>query len=445
MTDDGRAGTRSIELFEAAKRYIPGGVNSPVRAFAAVGGQPPFVRKASGCHLITEDGAALIDYVGSWGPALLGHAHPEVVDAVIRAARDGLSFGAATAIEIEFAELICEMVPSMNEGMVRLVSSGTEATMSALRLARGHTGREKIIKCDGGYHGHADMLLVAAGSGAATLNIPGSAGVPSNAVSDTLLVPFNDASAAEALFSQHLDAAGDSQIAAIIVEPVAGNMGCIPPKPGYLEALRVLCDTHGALLIFDEVMTGFRVHPGGAQARFAVTPDLTCLGKIVGGGMPIGAYGGKRRIMEDIAPLGPVYQAGTLSGNPLSVAAGLTTLRIIQREAPHAALETRTTELCTALAKAANDAGVDWTGTQVGAMFCGFFHAGPVENYAQAKACNLPRFSRWHSEMLARGVYLAPSQFEAAFMSTAHDQGAIEHTVQAARAAFAAVATIATQ
>jgi len=429
---DGRAGPRSRELFEAAQVHIPGGVNSPVRAFASVGGQPPFIRKATGCHVVTEDGAALVDYVGSWGPALLGHAHPEVVEAVIKAARDGLSFGACTAAEIELAELICEFVPSMHGGMVRLVSSGTEATMSALRLARGFTGRDKIIKCEGGYHGHADMLLVAAGSGAATLNIPGSAGVPAEAVRDTLLAPFNDAEAVAALFAAH-----PGEIAAIIVEPVAGNMGCIPPQPGYLEALREITEREGAVLIFDEVMTGFRVAAGGAQARFGVTPDLTCLGKIVGGGMPVGAYGGSREIMSKVAPLGPVYQAGTLSGNPLSVAAGLETLRIIKRDKPHDALEAVTKGLVEGLEARAKAANVEVCTACVGPMFGLFFQAGPVHDYAGAKRSDTDRFARFHGEMLARGVYLAPSQFEAAFVSTAHDETAIDQTLAAAEAAFA--------
>jgi glutamate-1-semialdehyde 2,1-aminomutase len=432
--NDGRAGPRSQELFAAAQLVIPGGVNSPVRAFASVGGQPPFIRKATGCHLVTEDGAALIDYVGSWGPALLGHAHPEVVDAVIKAARDGLSFGAATAAEVEFAQLLGEFVPNLRDGMVRLVSSGTEATMSALRLARGFTGRNKIIKCEGGYHGHADMLLVSAGSGAATLNIPGSAGVPPEAVRDTLLVPFNDTQAVADHFAAH-----PGQIAAIIVEPVAGNMGCVPPRPGYLEALREITTREGAVLIFDEVMTGFRVAFGGAQERFDVLPDLTCLGKILGGGMPVGAYGGRRDIMQRIAPLGPVYQAGTLSGNPLSVAAGLATLAIIKRDRPHAKLEATTTRLCTGLAERAAAHGIAWTHAVVGAMFGFFFQAGEVWNYEDAKRSDLARFTRFHQEMLRRGVYLAPSQFEAAFVSTAHDDAAIDQTLAAADEAFAAI------
>jgi glutamate-1-semialdehyde 2,1-aminomutase len=434
--DDGRAGERSRELYERACVHIPGGVNSPVRAFSSVGGHPPFIRKASGCHVITEDGAALVDYVGSWGPALIGHAHPEVVDAVVRAARDGLSFGAATAAEIDFADLICDMVPGLNDGLVRLVSSGTEATMSALRLARGATGRDKIIKCDGGYHGHADMLLAAAGSGAATLGIPGSAGVPEGAVRDTLIVPYNDLEATAAVLAAHKD-----QIAAIIIEPIAGNMGCIPPQPGYLEGLRTLCDEHGTLLIFDEVMTGFRVAIDSAQGRFGVTPDLTCLGKIVGGGMPVGAYGGKREIMEKIAPLGPVYQAGTLSGNPLAVAAGMTTLRILKRETPHEALEANTTKLVAAIGEAAAKHGVTFSSSQVGAMFGGFFRAEAPKNYAEAKECDTEAFARFFQGMLSRGVYLAPSQFEAAFMSTAHDDAAIELTLAAADATFAEMAS----
>jgi glutamate-1-semialdehyde 2,1-aminomutase len=400
-----------------------------------VGGKPPFVRKASGCHVVTEDGAALVDYVGSWGPALIGHAHPEVVDAVIKAARDGLSFGAATAAEIDFADLICEMVPNLRNGMVRLVSSGTEATMSALRLARGATGRDKIIKCDGGYHGHADMLLAAAGSGAATLGIPGSAGVPEGAVRDTLIAPYNDLDATAAIFAAHPD-----QIAAIIIEPVAGNMGCIPPQAGYLEGLRKLCDDNGALLIFDEVMTGFRVAMDCAQGRFGVTPDMTCLGKIVGGGMPVGAYGGRREIMEKIAPLGPVYQAGTLSGNPLAVAAGLTTLRILKRETPYEELEAKTKGLVDALADCAARHEVVFSSSRVGAMFGGFFRSTAPTNYAEAKECDLDAFGRFFQGMLSRGIYLAPSQFEAAFMSTAHDDAAIELTIAAADATFAELA-----
>jgi len=434
---DGRAGARSSELMASAARVIPGGVNSPVRAFSAVGGEPPFIRKATGAHVITEDGIALIDYVGTWGPALLGHAHPEVIDAVQRAARDGLSFGAATAAEVEFAELIAAMVPSIRGGMVRLVNSGTEATMSALRVARGFTGRDKIVKMDGAYHGHADVLLVAAGSGAATLGIPGSAGVPKSVVADTLLAPHNDITAIETLIQVH-----PGQIAAVIVEPVAGNMGCVPPRPGYLERLRELTQAHGIVLIFDEVMTGFRLARGGAQELYGVIPDLTALGKIVGGGMPLAAYGGRREIMECIAPIGPVYQAGTLSGNPLGVAAGLATLKLIERDPPYAFLEAQSANLVTALSDAAASVGLPYTGNRVGSMFTGFFRSGGVWNYDDAKGSDLRRFATWHREMLARGVYLAPSQFEAAFLSTAHTDEIVAQTIAAAREAMAAVAAV---
>ena len=432
---DGRAGPRSRALFAAAQSAIPGGVNSPVRAFRSVGGDPPFIRAAHGAHLLTEDGVTLIDYVGSWGPAILGHAHPEVVEAVTRAAQDGLSFGACSAAEVEFAELLCRVVPALRGGQVRLVSSGTEATMSALRLARGFTGRPKIVKADGGYHGHADMLLVAAGSGAATLGIPGSGGVPEATVRDTLTVPFNDAEA----FARVL-ADNPGQVAAIIIEPVAGNMGCVPPQAGYLQRLRALCSEHGALLIFDEVMTGFRVAFGGAHARYDVAPDLVCLGKIVGGGMPCGAYGGRRDVMSQIAPLGPVYQAGTLSGNPLAVAAGLATVAVLERDNPYAQLEATAAALADGLAARAARHGVSLVNNRVGAMFTGFFRAGEVRNYDDAKASDVAAFGLFHREMLARGVYLAPSQFEAGFVSIAHDPAVIEHTLTAADAALAAVA-----
>lgn len=435
QTYDGRAGDRSRQLLAKASRLIPGGVNSPVRAFASVGGDPPFITKAQGAYLHTEDGAKLIDYVGSWGPALLGHNNPEIVEAVIAAARNGLSFGAATSAEVEFAELVTSMVPSLRGGMIRMVNSGTEATMSALRVARGFTGRAKIVKMDGGYHGHADILLVAAGSGAATLGIPGSAGVPDSVVADTLLLPFNDVEALEAMCK----AQGD-EIAAIIVEPIAGNMGCVPPDDGYLQRMRALTEKHGIVLIFDEVMTGFRVAKGGAQERYGVTPDLTCLGKIVGGGMPVGVYGGRRDIMETIAPVGPVYQAGTLSGNPLGVAAGMATLRILERDPPYEALEVQAAKLFDGLAARAAQAKLAFTGNRVGAMFTGFFRDGEVHNYDDAKGSNTEQFGCFHREMLARGVYLAPSQFEAAFVSTAHDDAIIETTLAAAEEAFAAVA-----
>jgi glutamate-1-semialdehyde 2,1-aminomutase len=438
MTDsivDGRAGSRSQALFERAQKVIPGGVNSPVRAFASVGGAPPFIKRAKGPYLYSEDGARLVDYVGTWGPAILGHAHPEVVDAVQRAAVDGLSFGAVTDAESDLAELVCSIIPGLRGGMLRLVNSGTEATMSALRLARGHTGRDKIVKMDGAYHGHADVLLVAAGSGAATLGIPGSGGVPKAVVADTLLLPHNDADAFAQLCAQR-----GEEIAAVIVEPVAGNMGCVPPREGYLQALREHCDRHGIVLIFDEVMTGFRVARGGAQERYGVTPDLTCLGKIIGGGMPVGAYGGKREIMEKIAPLGAVYQAGTLSGNPVAVAAGLATLRVLEREKPYERLETQSARLFEGMAAHAAAAGVALTGNRVGSMFTGFFRDGQVHDYADAKGSDLVRFAAFHRAMLARGVYLAPSQFEAAFVSMAHDDAAIDFTLAAAKEAFAAIA-----
>lgn len=432
---DGRARQRSRRLFAAARAVIPGGVNSPVRAFASVGGEPPFIKSARGPYIYTEDGAQLVDYVGSWGPALLGHGREEIVEAVVKAARDGLSFGACTAAETAFAERLCELVPSLRGGMVRLVSSGTEATMSALRLARGYTGRSKIIKAEGGYHGHADMLLVAAGSGAATLGIPGSAGVPAAAVADTLTVPYNDLEAVHHRFE-----ANAGEIAAIIIEPVAGNMGCVPPMPGYLEGLREICSANGTVLIFDEVMTGFRVALGGAQERYGVTPDMTCLGKIIGGGMPVGAYGGRREIMSEIAPLGPVYQAGTLSGNPLGVAAGLATLEILSQEDPYAALEATTQALVQGIGERAAQQGIDFSSNQVGAMFCGFFRTGEVRNYGDAAGSDTARFGQFHREMLARGVYLAPSQFETAFVSVSHDAAAIEITLAAAEGAFAAIA-----
>ncbi len=432
---DGRAGSRSQELFASASRVIPGGVNSPVRAFSSVGGKPPFVRSAKGATITTEDGVTLIDYVGTWGPALLGHAHEAVIDAVCKAAQNGLSFGACTAAEAVFAERLCLIVPALRGGLVRLVNSGTEATMSALRVARGFTGRDKIIKVDGGYHGHADMLLVAAGSGAATMGIPGSKGVPAGAVADTLLVPFNDLEAVRECLHTH-----KNQIAAIIIEPVAGNMGCVPPVPGYLEGLRKLCDAHGVVLCFDEVMTGFRIALGGAQAHYGVTPDMVCLGKIVGGGLPVGAYGGRREIMQCVAPLGPVYQAGTLSGNPLGVAAGLATLDVLERDKPYPQLAAQTEKLIAGLSRLAKAHAVPMSENHVASMFTGFFRSKVVHNYADARDSNLEAFACYHREMLARGVYLAPSQFEAAFVSTAHDDATIDRTLAAADGALAVVA-----
>jgi glutamate-1-semialdehyde 2,1-aminomutase len=431
---DGRAGDRSAALFARARAVIPGGVNSPVRAFAAVGGEPPFIREARGPYLITEDGAELIDYVCTWGPSLFGHAHPAVVEAVRDAATRGLSFGASTAGEVEFAERITAMVPSMRGGMVRLVNSGTEATMSALRVARGFTGRAKLVKFDGAYHGHADALLVAAGSGAATLGLPGSAGVPEGAVRDTLLIPWNDDDALEQVFAAHR-----GEIAALICEPVTGNMGCVPPRPGFLERLRAITAREGALLIFDEVMTGFRLAAGGAQERYGVTPDLTCLGKVVGGGLPVGAYGGRADVMRSVAPVGPVYQAGTLSGNPLGVAAGRAMLELIAREPPYAALEATTAQLVAGLDALAAKHGIAASSHRVGSMFTLYFRGEAPWSYAEVKTADMATFGRFHRHMLARGVYLAPSGFEAGFVSAAHTPALIDRTLVAADAAFAAL------
>ncbi|ROR34792.1 glutamate-1-semialdehyde 2,1-aminomutase [Inmirania thermothiophila] len=423
--------SRSQELFERARRVIPGGVNSPVRAFRAVGGEPPFIARAEGAYLWDADGRRYIDYVGSWGPMILGHAHPAVIEAVRETAARGLSFGAPCALEVELAELVCELVPSVE--MVRMVSSGTEATMSAIRLARGFTGRDRIVKFEGCYHGHADALLVKAGSGALTLGVPTSPGVPAALAAHTLTLTYNDAGQVREVF----DRMGD-EIACVIVEPVAGNMNCIPPEPGFLETLREVCDRHGALLIFDEVMTGFRVALGGAQARYGVRPDLTTLGKVLGGGMPVGAFGGRREVMERIAPTGPVYQAGTLSGNPVAMAAGLATLRLLREPGLYERLEARTAALCAGLEAAARETGVALRTQHVGAMFGLFFtEAERITGYADVTACDAERFRRFFHGMLARGVYLAPSAFEAAFMSTAHTEADIEATVAAAREVLA--------
>jgi glutamate-1-semialdehyde 2,1-aminomutase len=408
-----------------------------VRAFRAVGGDPVFIARGKGALIYDVDGNEYVDYVGSWGPLLLGHAHPEILAALAEAAADGTSFGAPTEREVDFAELLCQAVPSMQR--VRLVSSGTEATMSALRLARGATGRDKIVKVDGAYHGHADSLLVAAGSGAATLGLPGSRGVTAGAAQDTLTVPWNDAAALEAVFATHRDPGGGSQIAALIVEPVCGNMGCVPPAPGYLEAARRLTQAHGALLIFDEVMTGFRVAFGGAQARYGITPDLTCLGKIVGGGLPAAAYGGRAEIMDHVAPVGPVYQAGTLSGNPLAVSAGLRMVKLLaQQPGLYEDLEARTGRLCAGLLALCREAGVAATVNQVGSMFTLFFTEGPVVDYASAKASDTARFGRFFRALLEGGVYLPPSQFEAAFLGAAHTQDLIDRTLSAAQKALQA-------
>lgn len=415
--------TRSRELFERAQQRIPGGVNSPVRAYRSVGLTPPFIARGQGSRIWDVDGNEYIDYVCSWGPLLLGHRHPAIVEALERALEIGTSFGAPTPQEIELAEAICQAVPSIE--MVRLVNSGTEATMAALRLARGFTGRDLVVKFEGCYHGHVDSLLVKAGSGVATLGLPDTRGVPERFCETTLALPYNDADAAERAFKAHGD-----HIAAVIVEPVAGNMGCVPPAPGFLEALRELTTRHGALLIFDEVMTGFRVAYGGAQSLYGVRPDLTTLGKVIGGGLPVGAYGGRADIMRLVAPAGPVYQAGTLSGNPLAVAAGLAMLRFL-REHPETYQQL---ERHTAALAASAPAGV--TVNRVGSMFTFFFTDKPVTDYESAKRSDTARFSNFFRSMLEGGIYLAPSQFEAAFVSAAHNDADIERTVKAAGEAF---------
>ncbi|HUL75688.1 MAG TPA: glutamate-1-semialdehyde 2,1-aminomutase [Vicinamibacteria bacterium] len=421
--------TRSEELFERARAVIPGGVSSPVRAFRAVGGSPLFVARAEGSRLWDADGRAYVDYVGSWGPMILGHAHPAVLDAVREAALRGTSYGAPCALEVELAERVVRHVPSVET--VRFVSSGTEAAMSALRVARGFTGRRKILKFDGCYHGHADSLLVAAGSGVATLGIPGSPGVPEGTVADTLVAPFNDVAAVEAVVAAH-----GRDLAAVIVEPVCGNMGTVAPKPGYLEALREITRRNGTLLVFDEVMTGFRLALGGAQQVYGIAPDLTCLGKILGGGLPAAAYGGRRGIMATVAPEGPVYQAGTLSGNPLAMAAGAALLDLLAKPGTYEALEASSARLEEGLRRAARDAGASVTVNRVGSMITVFFCPGPVTDYASAKASDTRRFGRFFHAMLERGVYLPPAQFEAAFVSRAHGEAEIEATVAAAAEAF---------
>jgi glutamate-1-semialdehyde 2,1-aminomutase len=425
--------TRSEELFLRAKAVIPGGVSSPVRAFKAVGGTPLFVARAEGARIEDEDGRSFVDYVGSWGPMILGHAHPAVLAAIHDAASRGTSFGAPCALEVELAERVVRHVPSVEK--VRFVSSGTEATMSALRVARGFTGRRKILKFDGCYHGHADSLLVSAGSGVATLGIPGSPGVPEGTVADTLVVPYNDVPAVRQVVAAH-----GSDLAAIIVEPVCGNMGTVAPKTGYLEALREITRRNGTVLIFDEVMTGFRLALGGAQQLYGLRPDMTCLGKIVGGGLPAAAYGGRADIMATVAPEGPVYQAGTLSGNPLAMAAGAALLDLLARPGTYEALETRGARLEEGLRRAARDASATVAINRVGSMITVFFCAGPVVDYATAKASDTRQFGRFFQAMLERGVYLPPAQFEAAFVSLAHGEAEIDLTVAAAAEAFRAVA-----
>jgi glutamate-1-semialdehyde 2,1-aminomutase len=424
---------RNEALFARAQRTIPAGVNSPVRAFRSVGGTPRFFVRGEGAWLWDADGRGYIDYVGSWGPAIAGHAHPQVVAAVQAAAAHGLSFGAPTEAEIELAEVLVRRVPSMER--VRLVSSGTEATMSALRLARGCTGRSKILKFEGCYHGHGDSLLVKAGSGALTFGTPSSAGVPPAIAGETLVVPYNDLPAVEAVF-----AAQGSDIACVIVEPVAGNMNLIAPRAGFLEGLRTLCTRHGSVLIFDEVMTGFRVHPGGAQALYGVIPDLTTLGKVIGGGMPVGAFGGRRALMEQIAPLGPVYQAGTLSGNPVAVAAGLATLALTEAAGFYDALAATTRAFVDGMTDAAHEAGVSFAAQSIGGMFGLYFAAQVPDSYDAVMACDKARFNRFFHAMLDAGVYLAPSAFEAGFVSSAHGSAEIDATLAAAAQAFRAVA-----
>ncbi|MCG5530583.1 glutamate-1-semialdehyde 2,1-aminomutase [Halorhodospira halochloris] len=424
---------RTHELFQQARELIPGGVNSPVRAFKGVGGEPITFERGEGPYIWDVDGKRYVDYVNSWGPLVAGHAEPDVIRRVQETVAKGLSFGTPVELEVEMARKLCELVPSLD--MVRLVNSGTEATMSALRLARAHTGRDKIVKFQGNYHGHVDALLVQAGSGALTLGVPGSPGVPQSVVADTLTLPYNDAEAVEKCFNEH-----GSEIAAIIVEPVAGNMNCVPPVPGFLEKLRECCDKSGSVLIFDEVMTGFRVGPNCAQGRFGIKPDMTCLGKVIGGGMPVGAFGGRRDIMEGLAPVGGVYQAGTLAGNPVAMAAGLATLEKITAPGAFDGLEATTAKLVDGFKQRADKAGVPLTTNQAGSMFGLFFTSeSPVTTFEQVKACDLEAFNRFFHAMLEEGVYLAPAAFEAGFVSLAHDETAVQETLDAAERAFARV------
>ncbi len=423
----------SEQLFERAKQHIPGGVNSPVRAFKAVGGTPVFIERSEGPYVFDCQGKRYIDYVLSWGPMLMGHNHPAVREAVVQQSEKGLSFGAPTELEIQLADRICDIMPGMD--MVRMVNSGTEATMSAIRLARGYTGRDTIVKFEGCYHGHSDSLLVKAGSGALTLGVPSSPGVPAAVADFTMTLTYNDSESVRQAFAQYGD-----RIACVIVEPVAGNMNCIPPAPGFLQTLREVCTANGAVLILDEVMTGFRLGLQGAQGYYGIEADLTTLGKVIGGGMPVGAFGGKREIMEQIAPLGPVYQAGTLSGNPIAMAAGLATLELISQPGFYEPVFTHTGALCQGLRDAARDAGIPFTTNHVGSMFGGFFtREQDVGNYSQVMACDSAAFNQFFHLMLEHGVYLAPASYEAGFMSSAHGEGDIAQTIAAARTAFASL------
>jgi len=423
---------KSASLFSQAKKIIPGGVNSPVRAFKSVGLDPLFIERAAGSRIYDADGNAYIDYVGSWGPMIMGHCHPKIVEAIRQAAASGASFGAPTAREIELAELVCQAYPNIEK--VRMVSSGTEATMSAIRLARGYTGRDKILKFDGCYHGHADSLLVKAGSGAATFGVPTSPGVPADFAKHTLTATYNDLSEVKEMV-----AANKNEIACIILEPIAGNMGCVAPVPGFLEGLRELCTAEGILLIIDEVMTGFRVAYGGAQERFGVRGDLVCLGKIIGGGLPVGAFGGRRDIMEKLSPEGGIYQAGTLSGNPLAMSAGIATLKLLREEGFYDIIEEKSAYLCAGLEDAAKNAPFKTCLQRVGGMFCTYFTEGPVRNFADAAKSDTKAFAKFFSLMLDAGINLAPSQFEAGFMSSAHSKEDLDATIEAARKAFRAL------
>ena len=423
---------KSEQLFEQAQQIIPGGVNSPVRAFNGVGGTPCFIKRAQGAYIYDADDKEYIDYVGSWGPMILGHNHPAILEAVITTAQNGLSFGAPTELEITMAEKVRELVPSMES--LRMVSSGTEATMTAIRLARGYTGRDKILKFEGNYHGHADALLVKAGSGALTMGVPNSPGIPADFAKHTLTVSYNNIEEVKEIFAKYAD-----EIACIIVEPVAGNMNCIPPIEGFLEGLRAVCDQYSSVLIFDEVMTGFRVALGGAQAHYNIKPDLTTLGKVIGGGMPVGAFGGKQEIMDYIAPVGPVYQAGTLSGNPIAMAAGLAALNELSKGDKHQQLSTATEKLAMGLKAAAERNGISLSINYVGAMFGFFFteDTNPITTYEQATLCDGEMFKRFFHLMLEEGVYLAPSAYETGFLSTAHSDEIIEKTLAAADRCFA--------